>query len=1175
MKTTALFTSLTFILFSLASCQDDFEALGVQTGGEGDALRFSATLERQGVASGTRSLSGGLETLVEERLHPLQAHWEKADTRAGAMTMLGGEAGVVGFAYDEWDETAMPLGMLHNKRYSFDGDILSAPGDDVRWSSIMGEAHNDNVRFCLWAPYGAEGLKLSPATHGGYPYMEYTVPQDAKDQRDIVTAAWSGQEGVHYGEGMQAPAVQLAFRHILTAVRFRAGFACKVTSLSLKGASGGGTYTFSSGWTELKGAQEYAFYFDGKECAAGGDITGEEETLMMVPQTLGENAAIELTYLEGGEERTLTFSLEGKVWEEGKMVTYTLHGGEAPEYVYLDLAAGDVTISSSTYSGSYYRTTEDGEGNPVTEKVSVSGGVHTSGTTYYIYQSTARNRSATGEVGGSFVLPVYEGVHVERGGGVKTWGEFITDNTDVSGVIQTWDNAKGAGISTATTSFGKQKPNQAGAAGAVRDAGREASQYKILVEGSVGSVNLIIEDIYSSYQQRTSRSDGINRSRNRGGISFLPASSGTNILTVDMRGDNRLGCVNYQNNKENKNRLVFGGNGTLTVGDTDYYRDASGMASNRSCSAIGGKDEPSSEQNVYGIVFNGGTVWAGATLSNCTAIGGGGNGHSSIEINGGSVTAVTASTGTAIGGGTGLVQPGGQGKVTISYGNVYAYNFRNSSSLPAAAIGGGGSTSKAGESGKVTISGGYVYAYSEVGTAIGGGSSRDVQGGGAVIKISGGQVIAKSGEGAGIGGGSSYTCKGSSSTVYNGGEAEVTISGNPIVRTGSIGGGLTGHKKGNVGKAKIHISGGDIQAQFVMAAAGAESRPEFTMEGGLIRGSHTGDREYLCTTRYGGAVYMGDGTFTMSGGRIENCSAVQGGAVYMESGEFTMNGGEISSCFSFGDAGEGIPGNGGAVYLNGGSVFLHGGSISNNYSQSGDGGGIYISEGSFTMDGESSRVSGNAAQKGSGGGIYITSRAEDAGMSVNLLHGSVEGNTAGNLGGGICVDMSEATQSSSVAVGYDGGGAKWEDADPRITGNVAGMAAGGLYVRGEKAKVTIRSGMIDANKVVACVKNQDVANEGGMVELIEGLVTSVTVTYHNNVGVGEESLSYKQKLVTDTNNRLRPNTFSRNGYVFEGWNSAADGSGDDYSDAQVVNLSGDVSLWAKWRVVEISQQISE
>jgi len=81
---------------------------------------------------------------------------------------------------------------------------------------------------------------------------------------------------------------------------------------------------------------------------------------------------------------------------------------------------------------------------------------------------------------------------------------------------------------------------------------------------------------------------------------------------------------------------------------------------------------------------------------------------------------------------------------------------------------------------------------------------------------------------------------------------------------------------------------------------------------------------------------------------------------------------------------------------------------------------------------------------------------------------------------------------------------------------------------------------------------------------------SYTVVFNNNGGTGSmESISIRFNVPT----KLPQNTFINSEYIFKGWNTEADGSGDDYTDEQeVTNLTtendGVVYLYAKWAPVD-------
>ena len=1158
------------VMVSLYSCTDELEGMGNASTRPTDVVCFTASLSDGRKASVSRGASGLLEIEQEEWLVGME---KKDGSRGAPVSLLKGSAGVIGYGDDNsvWSD---------NAEYEFDGDELTAMSSDVRWNTIAG---NNSVSCYVYAPY--TNSNISGKT------ISYQVPGTVRDQKDLIVASWTGTKGTNYGtktEGdetvtIQPQTIPLTFEHALTAVKFKVGFPCKVTKLEIKGIFNSGTYTFGSGWSVLEGQTDYTFNFDENgSFSANAFLTDGDNTLMMIPQTLHGDAEVVLTTIDNG---TIKIPLEGKVWQPGKMITYTIYKDPAPTTIYFDLAAGNVTIGS-TYSGMVY----------VGGQEVVVTGNHQPGNRYYVYQSstaeefTKYNKANTGyENEADFNekkncrIPDYKPVEYQG----QWWSDYITNNNDVNAIINAWY------INNSSETAGK--------------VGRTGIGNRIIVNAVANtSFDLVIDDIYSTFQTG-------DKTRKDGGISFSPGDKEECILKITTLGDNRLGNIHYYNkpkpetfvssanittqinklgveeyietkNMSNGSQIIFEGTGSLTVTDviakqghaTGWNTD--GFFGNYYCAAIGGNDN-GDEEECMGIVINSGVLFAGSTASeNCSAIGGGGNGFGEVTINGGTVTAVAATTGTAIGGGIGYSSHGGEGRVYIHGGNVYAYNLDNHRNIPSSAIGGAGSSSSTGTLGVVEITGGYVYAYSALGTAIGGGSSQTKVGGDAKVTITGGQVIAKSGRGAGIGGGSA--CTGGGDGDIDGGTAIINISGNPIIRTGSIGGGQTNATDGQIGSAKVEIGIGDsdIQAQFVMAA-GAKTTPSFTMNGGTIRNSYVDvdGGEYIHIQNKGGAVYLEDGTFTMTGGTIKNCSAEQGGAVYIERKStepmdedefnFKMTGGEIHSCFATGNSSGTILGHGGAVCLNGGQVLMTGGTIQGNYSENGDGGAIYINNGNFTMrddnftDSSRPTISGNSAQKGNGGGVFVSSAG--SGVQVNLLHGLITNNAASNYGGGVCVDMGVGTSySASVMVGEERQGDE-QNTNPDISGNTSLMSGGGLYVRGASANITINGGNIKGNSVSAYVKNENVANEGGMVTLNADNVTDiVTITFHDIDGSGNETV-YTQKVVSNTNTNLQRCNEVINGKTFVRWNNRSDGNGTiEYKNGDKINISENITLYA-------------
>lgn len=791
----------------------------------------------------------------------------------------------------------------------------------------------------------------------------------------------------------------------------------------------------------------------------------------------------------------------------------------ADDYIYFDLAAGDVEIGKSGYTGWVYVA---GVATEVT-------GSHKDENKYYVYQSTDANKMETGyATKDDFTnkqncrIPAYPRVSYNG----ELWTKYITNNTEVEEVSEAWETAAVASDRTALgVHAGRSDP--------------ASGNHIIFASASNYQADVTIDNIWTYYHVRGATTS-YNQRREGGITAHLKGCQGVEI-TLRLKGDNRFGNIHYSAEQNANNKIIFINGedegkepGSITVADfpNDFSR-------NHWCAAIGGDDDICDRS--AGIVIKSGVIYAGTTpADNCTAIGGGGNGFGSVTIDGGIVTAVAATTGTAIGGGIGWSGSGGNAEVTITNGEVYAYNHGvdNSSTdkfehyVPAVAIGGGSSQGSEGNKfTTVTIRGGKVYAQCMGGAAIGGGGSATKEGGGATIIISGGEIIAKSTTGTfkgtqdpapvdipagvSIGGGTGKT---------GGGSVTLEISAGTL-RTGSIGGGKT-TGTGTLGSATVTINGGDIVGQVIMAGTGDSNKKcSFTMTDGRLHSTNLIDGNtitdihdpqqdvpILYLEKNGGAVWMQDphGVTNISGGTIENCTAELGGAVYMEGGTFTLSGtgviqGNTASGTYDKETGRGggvyvtggnaniqdgsISGNtahvrGGGIYVSNGNVTMSGGSVSGNHaagnggSYIGRGGGVYLSDGLFTMEG--GKISGNSANY-RGGGIFLT-------QSPTLIEGTISGNSATDSGGGLCINGDQLVLTS---------------AKMQIFGNEAAKGGGVAVLNGE---FILRGGAVGLNGAVGDDRNR--ATKGGGVYVANDANTSAGADAHASVTVYSGSIWY-------------------------------------------------------------------
>lgn len=97
------------------------------------------------------------------------------------------------------------------------------------------------------------------------------------------------------------------------------------------------------------------------------------------------------------------------------------------------------------------------------------------------------------------------------------------------------------------------------------------------------------------------------------------------------------------------------------------------------------------------------------------------------------------------------------------------------------------------------------------------------------------------------------------------------------------------------------------------------------------------------------------------------------------------------------------------------------------------------------------------------------------------------------------------------------------------------------------------------------------ANAGDIINYVNGVwggeePTELTVTFEANgtVEYPVEGTMTPQTVNAKTDTALNANSFTREGYNFLNWNTAADGTGDSYADGATINLTENTTLYAQW-----------
>lgn len=218
--------------------------------------------------------------------------------------------------------------------------------------------------FYAWYPYNsAKGTNGIPAgmtlNQEDFSSISYIVPQEVSKQEDLMFAV-----NKNASEPADGKATSLDFKHSLAAVKFVVGnlpAGSKITSVALKGVKYKGDLAVTAGnngaaqlaWSNLANeTRDFTQVTDKevKENDTNPAITTADQTFFMMPQTLPDNAEVEVVVeKEPGTKVTLTGALQDATaaveaknkWEAGNTYIYTINSfGIQAEVTFFDGVKG-------------------------------------------------------------------------------------------------------------------------------------------------------------------------------------------------------------------------------------------------------------------------------------------------------------------------------------------------------------------------------------------------------------------------------------------------------------------------------------------------------------------------------------------------------------------------------------------------------------------------------------------------------------------------------------------------------------------------------------------------------------------------------------------------------------------------------------------------------------------
>ena len=348
-KHSALYiVSLTLIGLSVVSCADEDLANEQNKSGK-EKIGFSVADVQDMDASaktkvGTRASAAddGIVKIacesdprycfIESTVDGVMPVKRSAATRAAIKTTIDGDFGCSAYK----NGSSVP-DFFYNEKVNSAGVMYSPKS----WTPA-----ENTLKFYAVYPY-ADGSdsrqKLSPASHSGTPYVDFTVNTVVASQSDLMTASTAAITKL--GVGTQV--IPLSFDHALTGVKLAVGTDLPagktIDKVEIVGVYGSGRYDLDTKtWSNHADVSTYAvsgLNFS-TTAAINAEITSGDNTFLMLPQTCPAGSKIVVTFSDNTQ---ISAKLEGRTWAPGTTKTYKISNSAADNWNWV------ITTNYATY----------------------------------------------------------------------------------------------------------------------------------------------------------------------------------------------------------------------------------------------------------------------------------------------------------------------------------------------------------------------------------------------------------------------------------------------------------------------------------------------------------------------------------------------------------------------------------------------------------------------------------------------------------------------------------------------------------------------------------------------------------------------------------------------------------------------------------------------------------
>lgn len=274
---------------------------------EEDAIsRVESTRDRLGMRklkSKDSDFSLPMGVYVEEGIHTTDV-----ETRGAKISSLD-EFQAWAKLYYESDTKAMSF--FYNETFSGSGvDAQYSCNTKYYWPGV-----DTNLSFVTIGNTPDSGFEVVYDTENILPIgFSYTVPEDATKQKDIVVGATYKDDAItEKFPGNYGQSVDLKFAHVMAAINVKVGSlpsqGGQFESITFRNVYNGGTYNIANNtWARSGEKGDFVVSSTPFTPTTGQTVNAGENTLMMMPQQLPDDAIIEVVFKHSGSTTTTTLT---------------------------------------------------------------------------------------------------------------------------------------------------------------------------------------------------------------------------------------------------------------------------------------------------------------------------------------------------------------------------------------------------------------------------------------------------------------------------------------------------------------------------------------------------------------------------------------------------------------------------------------------------------------------------------------------------------------------------------------------------------------------------------------------------------------------------------------------------------------------------------------------------